>query len=68
MSWAYVDERFRTVFVLDEYAETVFEEIIGHDEPRLAAAETVLASFGWRRTSDWEQSVNSHWTAEVERT
>lgn len=54
------------MFVLDEYGDTILEDIIPHDQPRLAATELALASFGWRRVSDWEK-LALHWTAEVER-
>ena len=64
--WVHVDERKLVMFVLDEYGDTVLEDIIPHDQPKLAAAETHLASFGWRRMGDWEK-VALHWTAEVER-
>lgn len=43
-----------SMFILDDWCDTVMEDIITHDLPRLDAADVKLAEYGFTRTTGWD--------------
>lgn len=54
MFYAYVSKDRLAMFVTDDSCDTIFEDIIAHDIPRLEAADRKLAEFGFKRNMVWD--------------
>lgn len=64
--YAYVDNRYLRMTVVDQDCEEIIADIIDYRIPRLDAAEARLAEYGFELAEEWRKE-GDRWAARVQR-